>query len=50
MSYKPPYSAYMLLRADVMPSQQVNDELHHHWVALAVADRDCMAGYEHGNL
>lgn len=56
MSYKPPNSAYMILRGDVIPSQRLNDEPHHPWVALAmdgtvaVAHCDCMAGYEHINL
>jgi len=35
LSYTPPSSAYILLRADVRPSQRVNEEPHHPWVALS---------------
>ncbi|VDI60785.1 Hypothetical predicted protein [Mytilus galloprovincialis] len=49
-SYKPATSAYTILKADVRPSQRLNEEPHHPWVALsgdgsvAVAHCNCMAG------
>ncbi|XP_041371313.1 uncharacterized protein LOC121384798 [Gigantopelta aegis] len=50
LNYQPPDSIHIVLRADVRPSQRLNDEPHHPWAALstdgavAVAHCDCMAG------
>ncbi|KAK2180565.1 hypothetical protein NP493_437g00005 [Ridgeia piscesae] len=49
--FKPTDSPHCILKADVIPSQRVNDTPHHPWVGLHEKDRvvtaahcDCMAG------